>query len=375
MKEKFETRLLKGKIRLTLSNKQKWEKDKATLCTEIINVIENYIMQGYRLSLRQLYYQLVAGDMIPNDDVVYKKLSGVLDDLRYSGRVDWDAIEDRGRVPFLPYWATDIAEAIDDTVNSFRLDRQEGQPNTIEVWTEKDAISGILRRITSHYHVRLVVNKGYSSSSAMHSAYKRFSAAIADGKKVKVLYFGDHDPSGLDMVRDIKERLLFFLSRGTLQSDDDFNEKVNEWWENEDYNIYDIAESGFAPENLIELYNTDDDEFNDAYEFARYAMFLDETNTFEIEPIGLTREQIRQFNPPPNPAKITDPRAAWYLKEHGSTSWEVDALPPDVMTSIVTDNILAHMDSDIYDSVIESEMKQTEILKAFSAKYRNDEQQ
>lgn len=378
MKERFETRLLKGAIRLTLSNKNKWSKDKATLCNEIISVIEDYQRQGYKLSLRQLYYQLVSSDMIPNDDVVYKKLSGVLDDLRYSGKVDWDAIEDRGRQPYLPYYADGIVDALNTIINAFRLDRQKGQPKMIEVWTEKDAISGILRRITAYYHVQLVVNKGYSSSSAMHEAYERFSQAIAAGQKVKILYFGDHDPSGLDMVRDIKERLLFFLSRGALQSNSDFYETyVQKWWDDNQYDIFDVLNSAFGSDKLEQLYqsainNGEGHDFDDEFESARLSMFLSETEMFNIEPIGLTREQIKEFNPPENPAKITDPRAAWYLKEHGNKSWEVDALPPDVMTNIVREHIFANMDADIYDRVISEENRQSAIIKEFADKYSDE---
>ena len=82
-------------------------------------------------------------------------------------------------------------DALDDTANYYRLDRQRTQKQTIEVWTEKDAISGILKRITEKFHVRLGINKGYSSSAAMYRAYERFVEDINQGRKVTVLYFGD----------------------------------------------------------------------------------------------------------------------------------------------------------------------------------------
>jgi len=196
MTEHFEERKLTGLISLTLSDKSKWVKDKAQLCMEIRSILSAFARQGYTLTLRQLYYQLVASGAIRNDDVVYKKMSGILDDLRYSGKVDWDAIEDRGRVPYIPWSTTGIDAAIQTVIDQYRLNRQEGQPCHIEVWTEKDAISGILKRVTSEYHVQLVVNKGYSSSSAMHNAYERFAEVLNEGRNVKILYFGDHDPAG-----------------------------------------------------------------------------------------------------------------------------------------------------------------------------------
>ena len=129
-----------------------------------------------------------------------------------------------------------------------------------------DALSSILGPIASRHRIPLQVNRGYASASSMYEASKRF---LDRGKKAVILYLGDHDPSGLDMVRDIKERLS---------------------------------------------------------EFEAYV---------EVEHVGLTWEQIEQYDPPPNPAKITDSRAAAYIREHGNESWEVDALPPDVMIEIV----------------------------------------
>ena len=75
------------------------------LLDQIIKVVEDYAAQGFKLTLRQLYYQLVANDIIPNRQQVYAKLSAILKDARMCGQVDWEIIEDRGRVPKMEtYW-------------------------------------------------------------------------------------------------------------------------------------------------------------------------------------------------------------------------------------------------------------------------------
>lgn len=174
----------------------------------IINdILEEYKADGYVLTLRQLYYQLVSRDIIANKLTEYKNLSSLLTDGRMAGIVDWSAIEDRGRQPKIPYWVSGVSGALQDTLDQYRLDRQEEQPKYIEIWVEKDALSNIFYRVTSKYHVRLMVNKGYSSSSAMYDAANRFKEH--SGEKV-LLYFGDHDPSGKDMVRDIRDRFNTF---------------------------------------------------------------------------------------------------------------------------------------------------------------------
>lgn len=384
MKEFFEKRRFSGMISLTLSNKQKWFKDKAELCVEIVEIVDRYSRNGYVLTLRQLYYQLVTINAIKNDDVVYKKLSAILDDLRQSGIVDWDAIEDRGRRPQLPYWVEDIADALNDTIKHFRLDRQRGQDEVIEVWTEKDAISNILSRVTNKYHVRLVVNKGYSSNSAMYSAYKRFVSELMAGKDVSILYFGDHDPSGLDMIRDIRERTLHFLASSEHAdtflpeaSDPDWG-FIEEYLAENDLDYATLHEEGFLDEKHFTFfeYNVSDHE--------RYADFMDELlksarkhywNTrFHVIPVGLTMEQIKKYNPPENPAKISDPRAAWYIKRFGPKSWEVDALDPKIMVDLVVEAIENKIDMDLYQSMLSLEQVNIAQLKGFIADLNKGEQ-
>lgn len=387
MKERFEERRLSGNIKLTLSSERKlpgtnerskmWSIDKPTLCREIVAIVTRYARQGYTLTLRQLYYQLVAGDIIPNDDVVYKKLSGVLGDLRYCGLIDWNAIEDRGRVPYLPYWAASVPDALNDIAASFRLDRQQGQPKMVEVWTEKDAVSGILKRITTKYHIRLVVNKGYSSDSAMYSAYERFLKSINGGQKVVILYFGDHDPSGLDMIRDIRERILFFLAAGDrfILNKYDFEQTMA------GVVIRDLVNDGLLDPLVADRYmksrldGTDcKDDDADKMVIAWRMKYISE-KFFEVVPVGLTMEQIDEYNPPPNPAKITDPRAKDYISEYGGVSWEVDALPPDVMTGILDTAITDNIDMEIFDAVVVRENAGIKHIKQFAASYDPDQMQ
>jgi hypothetical protein len=274
-----------NRLRLSKSNKETLE--------TINNILEEYVSDGYVLTLRQLYYQLVSKDIIPNNDKEYAKLSNILKKGRMAGIVDWDSIEDRVRVPKIPYWVTDVQDAINDTISQYRLNRMKGQLKKIEIWVEKDALSNVLYRISSKYHVRLMVNRGYSSVSAMYDASKRLDTGDV------ILYFGDHDPSGMDMIRDIRERMF------------DFEKNV------------------------------------------------------EVIPVALTMKQIRKFNPPPNPAKITDPRAKWYIEKYGYTSWELDALPPKELISLAEHAILNIIDINTYNEMIEKEKQDVDELQSF----------
>ena len=280
MKQQFDSEL-----RLSKANRIMLER--------INTILEEYRNDGYVLTLRQLYYQLVSKDIIPNNDREYAKLSNILKKGRMAGIVDWSAIEDRVRVPKLPYWVRDVQHAIQDTIEQYRVDRMQGQQRNIEIWVEKDALSNVLFRVTSKYHIRLMVNRGDSSISAMYDAHRRLRSGDV------ILYFGDHDPSGKDMVRDIRERM------------EEFGREV------------------------------------------------------DVRPVALTMEQIRRFNPPPNPAKITDPRAKWYIREYGRTSWELDALPPRELIRLAEEAVEELIDLDLYNRCLDREQRDIEELRSF----------
>jgi hypothetical protein len=270
---------------------------------EEINVILGEY-DGQRLTARQVYYRLVAGGKIPNTPTSYKNLTSLLADARYAGLVDWDLIEDRGREPDSPGEWSSIDDLVDLAVKQFRLPRWADQPHYVELWVEKQALAGVLSPIARRHHITLMVNKGYSSASAMKAAAERLSQGGYDCTPI-VLYLGDHDPSGNDMVRDIRVRL-------------------------EEFGVADL----------------------------------------EVRKLALTMAQIRKFNPPPNPAKITDSRAAAYIAEHGDFSWELDALPPRELNRLVDTAIRGIVDADKMAATIARESRERERVTKAIAKSR-----
>ena len=270
-------------------------------------IIADYVSQGLRLTLRQLYYQCVTKNYFPNSEKSYKNLGSLVSDARLAGLLDWDAIEDRVRVPRVPSEFEDLNELVDAACASYRLPRTRDQDCYIELWVEKDALAGVLRPIASKYHVTMMVNRGYASQSAMYESAKRFiSNTEMTGRNSALLYLGDFDPSGEDMVRDIRDRLEMF-GVGVFTA-------------------------------------------------------------LEVEKIALTMEQVEQYNPPPNPAKLTDPRAGEFVAKNGNESWEVDALPPNVLTQIITDAIVSRMDMDKYEAFLAAEKVDIKKLKVMKEK-------
>ncbi len=252
-------------------------------------MIEEYVRQGFRLTLRQLYYQLVSRNVIRNVEREYKNLSALVSDARLAGLMDWEAIEDRIRKPSTPREFKNLEDLVQVALSAYRLPRWDGQQCYGELWVEKDALAGVLAPLGREYHVTVMVNRGYSSQSAMYESANRFREAEENGKKCVLLYLGDHDPSGEDMVRDVRDRLVMF---------------------------------GVGA---------------------------------DVRKIALTMAQIEQYTPPPNPAKMTDPRASAYVEAHGQESWEVDALPPDVLQAIIREKLEEIRDQGRMTAVIARE--------------------
>jgi hypothetical protein len=268
--------------------KKTWKK-----LNEAYKIVKEYQDQDLILTVRQIYYQLMRrGIIVVNKDdkgKEYNKIIDLLNKGRLTGLIDWDAFEDRLRKPHLPYCATDIQDAFGDIVNQYRINLQEGQNNYIEVWTEKDALSGIIKSITEKYHVNMAIDRGYSGVGALYGAHNRFKEVEAD--KIYVLYIGDHDPSGLDMLRDIRDR--------------------------------------------IQIFNQD--------------RFYD----FELIQVALTRDQVREYNLPPNFAKESDKRYKAYVEATGDKEcWEIDALEPGVLQKLISANIERLIDIGKFNKLV-----------------------
>lgn len=173
-------------------------------------IIREYQRRGFTLTLRQLYYQFVARDLIENNMKSYKNLGSIINDGRLAGLIDWDAIEDRTRnVRSLQMW-NDVRDRLDSAVKTYREDPWKNQTWRPEVWIEKDALVGVIDPVCTRFRVPYFACRGYTSQSELYAAGKRMAEHSGLGQRPVVLHLGDHDPSGLDMTRDNHERLSLF---------------------------------------------------------------------------------------------------------------------------------------------------------------------
>ena len=180
-------------------------------------IIATYAAQGFDLTLRQLYYQFVSRDLIPNRDSEYKRLGAIISDARLAGLIDWQAIVDRTRtIRYNPHW-DEPSDIIASAAYSFAVDKWEDQDYRPEVWIEKDALVGVIGGMCQRLDVPYFSCRGYTSQSEMWAASQRLQRHIDNDQTPIIFHLGDHDPSGKDMTRDVIDRLELFMGGTTVE--------------------------------------------------------------------------------------------------------------------------------------------------------------
>ncbi len=262
------------------------------LVPRVQGIIDEY--SGMRLTLRQIYYRLVAGQFIANTVSQYKGLSKMLVDARLNGDISFSAIEDRTRGMDLSYGTEEAPKeyfnswwsAIEDLATDYGLPTWWKQPIYVQVWVEKEALSRIFGDVTHAEGVDLAVCRGYPSLTFVAEAATdlrfRHGENGREWSDIHVLYFGDYDPSGLDIERYIEERL---------------------------------RDLGAYP---------------------------------KVRRVVLNREQVDEFQLPPAPAKTSDSRY-WRMEmdEGEAMQVEMDAIEPRTLQGLVRDAIREHFDDSI----------------------------
>lgn len=173
-------------------------------------IVEQYEGAGLSLTLRQLYYQMVARGHIENNDQEYNKLGRLVNQGRLQGLVSWTAIEDRTRsLRGLQTYETPES-AVEGIARSYRRDLWANQEWRPEVWIEKDALSGVIQGVCNRHRVDFFACRGHVSQSEMWRAGQRLASYISKGQRPIIFHLGDHDPSGVHMTQDNRDRLTMF---------------------------------------------------------------------------------------------------------------------------------------------------------------------
>ena len=290
-------------------------------------ILSDPAYKGQPLTLRQLYYRLVAANIIKNKRSSYNSLSRIMVKARELGEIDDTKIIDNARqvhvynqpVGVQPLGAVGFVNtlkpeeyhnhAIDlwkELESSYCYDYWRDQDEFIECWVEKDALAGVVMAMAHQYRVTVCPSRGYASYTYLKR--QAVDGRFADVKKdIVILDFRDHDPSGIQMTSDVQTR------------------------------------------------------------FTRYGM----DKNIVVDRIALTYEQVQKHKLVPNPtkrlegdpSKFADPRAAFYVHRYGDRCWELDALPPDVLQALIKKAIEEHINKSAWKRSVDLETKYKKELK------------
>lgn len=276
----------------------------------IVEITDN-LREYWPLTLRQIYYQLVAAGHIENNSSRYKALSVICSDMRKDGLLSWAVMEDRmRRVSGKRGWEN-VEEFMASEFSGFlrpeyynrclvqQIDRY------VELWVEKDALSRIFEETAYPYCVRVVTCRGQVSTTFLKEYADRAERAAAQGKRPVIIYGGDLDPSGWKIPLAAQETLFR-----------DFGVDV---------------------------------------EFDRFA---------------LNPEQIEKYRLPHNPdaLKWTDSNAKEYVRHYGEVAVELDALDPATLTAEIETALRRQLDVEAMDAEREIEKRERGIVKAVRRK-------
>lgn len=268
------------------------------------SIIDEMMSDGFKLTVRQLYYQFVAQDLIPNTMRSYNRIKGIVSDARLAGLIDWEAIEDRTRkLEELPHF-DNPADIMRQAVKQFRIDKWADQDYRPQVWIEKQALAGIIEGICHELDVPYFCTRGYNSQSAMWESGRKFLEQYDNMQSPVVIHLADHDPSGVQMTDDIERRLELF----------------------------------------------------------------GESASILVRREALRIHQITRLKLPPNPAKITDSRYEAYRTQFGDDSWELDALPPKLLVEIIRAAVLGYRDEKAWKASLKVEKEWRAELAELSKK-------
>ncbi|MCL5270574.1 MAG: hypothetical protein M1457_08510 [bacterium] len=166
------------------------------------------------MTCRQLYYREVSDGRIEKTEKAYQGVVvRLLGQMRLAGDIPFGWIADSTRWQRRPVTWDSMEQALRITAETYARDLWQNQQHYVEVWCEKDALAGVFYEVTEKFHVPLMVSRGYSSLSYLFEAGR----AIDAGRKDAFIYFfGDLDPSGLDITRNVEKRLRQFAPRSAI---------------------------------------------------------------------------------------------------------------------------------------------------------------
>ncbi len=161
-----------------------------------------------------------------NTKAAYDRVQRAVLQMRRNGELPYRMVRDnhRERVTWRQYGSA--TEALEETARLYRRNLMRSQPLHLEVWCEKDALSGVISPICSQYGVPFAAIRGFSSDSFQFDSAEEIREI---GKPAVVIYLGDHDPSGWFIAKDLESHLRAFGANVTVVHAAIHPQQITQW--------------------------------------------------------------------------------------------------------------------------------------------------
>ena len=174
-------------------------------------LILDWARQHRPVTVRQIFYRLSTLEAVDKSERGYKVVGRLCTQMRLDGEIPFSYFADNTRWMRRPRTYNTIQEALELTAQTYRKSLWQNQTAAAEIWLEKEALAGVIYPVTSLWDVPLMVVKGYPSVTFLHTAASQMKNDYFHHNRItKIFYLGDRDPSGLDIFRNITERIPEF---------------------------------------------------------------------------------------------------------------------------------------------------------------------
>ncbi len=181
---------------------------------EVVGLVNKILAEYSEATVRQIYYRMVSPpyQYMENTRSMYTSFDGMLTKARESGDIDWRKIIDNSRQVLSPErtydsiddFLTELKFNVDNWWQRYNTDLWQNQDCLVKVFVEKDALSRIFSEVALPYQVPVISGRGYNSFTQLMGQAEKWQDI---DKTIYILYFGDFDPSGLDIDRSAYARL------------------------------------------------------------------------------------------------------------------------------------------------------------------------
>lgn len=155
--------------------------------------------------MRGVFYRAVSRGLVAKTEREYKNtVARKLAEMRESNELPWRWIVDNSRWSRKPVTHSSLEIMLARSHDMYRRALWDNQDAYVEIWVEKDAISGIFYEVTSQWDVPLMVTRGYPSLTFIYQAAEVIEAQV---NPAYIYYFGDYDPDGLNIFETVQRKI------------------------------------------------------------------------------------------------------------------------------------------------------------------------